>query len=280
MDLISHRESFNSRFNIKEPELSDEDILRELKKRILGNLKFPGSLNVRAYSVIDKFLSAKGRLLFNQITGAERLFSSTRDAMNNEKTAFSYLSEASSLEDFLLTIEILSKLPFSKPRYKVNFIKMIENAVQFTPKINIRMTQNKEGEIIFYPKGEQFLDENLINKTLSFLDTKSNHHFEDAIREYQNRKSIKSGESSRRTLEEFLRYKMKNKKGLQFNIQELQKPIKEKVSSPELRNIIFQNLKFLDNFFNKSTKHNDGIISENDNEFSSLPNSYSYELYQ
>lgn len=101
---------------------------------------------------------------------------------------------------------------------------------------------------------------------LSFLNEKSNKHFEDALKFCKNKNPIKSAESLRRSLEEFLRYKLKNKAGLTENLRSFQKKLKA-VSTPEIRNIIFTVFNHLDEYFNEHSKHGDRNIEELENEF-------------
>ena len=70
----------------------------------------------------------------------------------------------------------------------------------------------------------------------------------------------------RRSIEEFLRYRLENKTGLKENINVLQKELKNN-SNPEVRNIIFQTFNYLDKYFNEHSKHGDGNINASENEF-------------
>lgn len=91
--------------------------------------------------------------------------------------------------------------------------------------VNLSMAVKNE-EIIFHPRGEKELDRVLVDEVLSFLNVESQKHFVDALNNYQNfsqKNAIKSAENLRRSLEEFLRYKLNNQQGLDKNIQELQK---------------------------------------------------------
>ena len=143
-------------------------------------------------------------------------------------------------------------------------IKDVEEAIELSD-INVSIKKSKNG-IVLYPKGEKKLDDELVNTTLSFLNKESNKHFEDALKFYQIKKPVKSAESLRRSLEEFLRYKLQNQKGLKENINILQKDIRNG-SNLEVRNIIFQTCDYLDKYFNEHSKHRDGKIDEAENEF-------------
>ena len=116
-------------------------------------------------------------------------------------------------------------------------------------------------------KSQEKLDEELINKTLLFLNKESNKYFEDSLRFCQNNNPVKSAESLRRSLEEFLRYTMKNTSELIENIKNLQKKLKENNSPSETRNIIFTVFNHLDKYFNEHSRHGDRDINESENEF-------------
>ena len=150
--------------------------------------------------------------------------------------------------------------------YKVSdYIRKVEEAVEISD-VNCAI-KAYENKVILYPKGEEKLDEELVNYVLSFLDESSNKHFEDALKFYQSKNWVKSAESLRRSLEEFLRFKLKNKKGLKENIGNLEKKLKDEKNSSKIRNIIFQVFNYLDSYFNENSKHNDGKIDEVENEF-------------
>lgn len=131
--------------------------------------------------------------------------------------------------------------------------------------INLTSSSLENDQIILHPRGERLLDEELVNQVLSFLDSKSNKHFIESLEFYSKNNATKSAESLRRCLEEFLRFKLKNEKGLQANIQELQKPLKSE--DKQIRNIIFATFNHLDQYFNENSKHKDGEIDETENEF-------------
>lgn len=149
--------------------------------------------------------------------------------------------------------------------YRPKTIQSIKEAIEMSD-VTVTMRENPNGHIILYPKGEEKLDEELVNKTLSFLNDKSNEHFEEALKFYQSKKPVKSAESLRRSLEEFLRYKLENKTGLSENIKNLQRNLKENNSPSETRNVIFTFFNHLDKHFNEHSKHGDNV-NEPENEF-------------
>jgi len=133
--------------------------------------------------------------------------------------------------------------------------------------INLTFLSSKNRKYILYPKGEKLLDEKLVDQVFNFLDQKSDKHFIQALEFYSKNSAIKSSESLRRCLEEFLRFKLGNAKGLKQNIEQLQTKLKSQKTDPQIRNIIFSTFSYLDQYFNENSKHKDGDISEAENEF-------------
>lgn len=128
----------------------------------------------------------------------------------------------------------------------------------------------EDDEIIFYPKGEEKLDDVLSEEVSSFLNPESQKHFVDALHAFSNlspNNAIKSTEGLRRSLEEFMPFKFENEQGLAGNIQELAKKLKEDSRDPRIRNIVVQNFNLLDHYFYENSKHSDGDIDEAENEF-------------
>ena len=148
---------------------------------------------------------------------------------------------------------------------KQSLIHRIKQAVEMSD-IDVEVGKSQKGYVILYPKGEKVLDNELVNQTLSFLDKKSNKHFEEALKFYQNKKHKESAERLRQSVEEFLRYKLQNTKGLPENLKAFQLTLKTTNNSPQIRNVIFQVFNYLDQYFNAHSKHGDNV-NEVENEF-------------
>ncbi len=146
-----------------------------------------------------------------------------------------------------------------------HWLSQIKSAIDFSD-INLSISITSD-DVILHPKGEKELDIKLVDEVLSFLDSKSHEHFADALKFYQSKKTVKSAESLRRCVEEFLRFKLKNQKGLKENISELGKSLKQDSRDPQVRNIITNSIGYLDQYFNENSKHQDGDINEAENEF-------------
>lgn len=176
--------------------------------------------------------------------------------------------------EFFKLLEIIFSLEIKNSRYydgssaysKEKIYEDLCEAISFS-NINLTTTKVDNGEIIFYPKGEEKLDEDLVNNVLSFLDEKSNNHFVEALKLYSDKKWVKSAESLRRSLEEFLRVKLKNNAGLKANTLEISKRLKDTENPLQARNIIVNVFNYIDSFFNEESKHKDGNLEENEAEF-------------
>jgi hypothetical protein len=132
--------------------------------------------------------------------------------------------------------------------------------------INLSVTMTSD-DILLYPKGEVLLDKVLVDSALSFLDAKSSSKFKEALEEYQAGHHIKSVESIRRCLEEYLRHYFNNSAGLAENIKMLGKKLKNDRLISEVRTVIHMVFDCVDKFFNEHSKHNDGNIKEAENEY-------------
>ncbi|MDP2668483.1 MAG: hypothetical protein Q8P07_01465 [bacterium] len=133
--------------------------------------------------------------------------------------------------------------------------------------IQARIVLTGQKEIIIAPAGEEKLDKELVNYALSFLHKNSNQHFVAALKFYDKRDWIHCAENIRRSVEEYLREKLKNNAGLEANISTVGGVLKNQKSPAQIRSIISITLGHLDKFFNEHSKHNDGDFEEADAEF-------------
>jgi hypothetical protein len=151
--------------------------------------------------------------------------------------------------------------------YDVFFFELKE--ILTYSKINLELL-NINDEVVLHRKGEILLDEKLVNEVLKFLNPESKKHLIESLKFYleeNDRSYIKSAESLRRTIEEFLRFKLQNKKGLDANIKELAVIHKKDDKDKQVRNVINNVFIFLDTYFNENSKHQDGDIDENECEY-------------
>ena len=226
---------------------------------------------------IDNHVTKEGILTFCQILGIKETWR-TRGIYSSyySTNIIDALYREKDEKRFYQLLEIVFLLPIQTTidydtmhRYNKEILyREVANAIELS-NINLAITA-KDGEVILYPRGEEALDEKLVDEVLSFLNENSQEHFVKALRFYQkgtNKDFIESAESLRRALEEFLRFKLNNNKGLDKNILGLQKVLKGYKCDPNLRKIIFQIFSYLDQYFNENSKHKDGDINEPENEF-------------
>ena len=262
MDSKEQEKNFNKRWSVA-TSASAEEAFQNFKQRILN-----------VFRHIENQLTGESITKFCQIYSIDEQWANI-GSTRLSKNITDQIKKENNIIEIYRAIEIILSLRFKdymdyKNGIEVNdrskTIKNIKEAIEMSD-VNVTMTKSSAGHIFLYPKGEKKMDEKLVNKTLSFLSTKSNTHFEEALKFYQNNNPIKSAESLRRALEEFLRYKLKNDKGLKANIDFLQKTLEEKNIKKIIRNIIFQTFDYLDKYFNENSKHKDGNIDESENEF-------------
>jgi len=257
-------EEFNKRWSIID-NLSYEEEFKKFKKRVLN-----------IFSDIDRHIEKEGIRKFCQILGTTEEWKSNYNTRWSENIINSLKNENNEKQFYrLLHIIFLLPIKTSYSDYsrevtysRVKLFKDLYEAIELS-NINLSITAKNE-EVILYPRGEKEFDTKLVNKVLSFLNPESEIHFVDALNSYSNfssKNAIKSSESLRRALEEFLRFKLNNNKGLQQNIVELGKKLKASSCDSVIRNNITQTFSLMDLYFNENSKHNDGEIDENENEF-------------
>jgi len=262
MDLKGKMDRYNKRWNIINNE-SHEENFNKFKIRILNILKD-----------IDSRVTEDSVKLFCQLYGIPEVWK--RDPYMNSKWSkniIDRLVEENNEIEFYKLIEVIFSLTIpglsgygSNVYSKSTIHNEVIEAINFS-NVNVATTITDGGEIIFYPKGEEVLDQELVNNILLFLKEKSNKHFVEALNFYQDKNYIKSAESIRRCLEEFLREIFQNTKGLKANTSLIQDRLKELGNHTNIRNIIGNIFNYLDKYFNDESKHNDGELGDEENEF-------------
>lgn len=265
MNIPDKLNKFNKRWEIVD-DSTYEGEFKKFKTRVLN-----------IFSDIDDHVTEEGIATFCQILGVPESWE--HGWMGDRrfgKNIISALVQENDEKKFYRLLQIIFYLPIQQTRafrgeitYSKSILyKKLKEAIEFS-KVNLAVTQKGE-EVILFPQGEKKLDQDLVEKVLEFLDVKSNKHFVEALKFYEKgtqKDRVKSAESLRRSLEEFLRFKLRNQKGLDKNIEELQKRLKADGRDPSVRNIIFQTFSYLDTYFNENSKHKDGDINEEENEF-------------
>jgi len=266
MDYKDKIKDFNKRWDIQDSSTYEEE-LKKFKNRVLN-----------LFQNIDNVITREGRVEFCQVMGVQqKSVEGFFGEAQPDTDIYKALKSESSEKRFYFLLEIIFTLPFrgldSMTRIQVSpsrkkLIEGLNQAVKMSD-VNVKLiVRNKE--ILLVPAGEKFLDSNLVDKVVGFLNQKSESHFIEALKYYRmsNAKSfIKSAESLRRALEEFLRSQLNNRKGLTVNIKELMVKAKKDMRDPAVRKIIYQTFNYLDEYFNENSKHKDGDISKAENEF-------------
>jgi hypothetical protein len=263
MDLKEREVQFNKRWDIRTTD-SYEEAFSKFKTRILNVFKdidFQVSSESKTkfcqyYAIPEKVRPSK-----NGKPRSSGLIESRLRMQNNEKEFYRLI-------EIILLLDI-SHDGFSNRPYdttKQNIIRGVEESIKLS-EVNVSISIISKNNVILYPKGEELLDEELVDLPLSFLNAESAIHFVDALKFYESNSSIKSAESLRRTIEEFLKNKLENTKGLKENIVELLQKLKSDNRDPIIRNIIHKIFDYLDIYFNENSKHHDGDINEAENEF-------------
>lgn len=264
-EIKKKMDEFNRRWSINNA-LDYKTEFGKFKTRILN-----------LFNDIDRHVKEEGISLFCNILGIEEKWHSGYSGTWSSNIKDSLTAESNEKEFYRL-LEIIFCLPIQKEfdsyrPYSITYSKDIlyvktKELIEIS-NINLSLTRKNE-DIIFYPKGETEFDKQLVNQVLTFLDENSQKHFVEALKFYQvgsQKNYIKSAEELRRSLEEFLRHKLKNIQGLDKNITELNKKLKEDKRDPVIRNIISQVFSYLDQYFNENSKHRDGDINNIENEF-------------
>lgn len=263
MSLKDRMEKFNKRWNIITTETPEESFSK-FKTRILN-----------LFSDIDDHLSDKSISEFCQFFGISERWDSDYLGRNKwSKNVINCLIKENNNVEFYKLLEVIFALDIletggyhGETLYSKGILLRDTIQALHYSNVDVEIQITKDREIIFYPKGENLLDEELVNSPLSFLNKESTEHFIQALQFYQSKKHIKSAESLRRTQEEFLRYKLNNTKGLNANITELQTRLKSDGRDSQVRNILGSTFSYLDQYFNENSKHNDGDIDDCENEF-------------
>ncbi|MCX7119971.1 MAG: hypothetical protein NTZ86_08960 [Legionellales bacterium] len=169
---------------------------------------------------------------------------------------------------YLLKIEQIFYLNFTSSREKNELFKNVSEIFQ-NSELSLNFILSKDSYVV-YPNGSDFLDKEIVNKTLKFLNNEAHEHFICALRLFskQNKADyIKCSESIRRSFEEFLKFTLQNQKGLKENIKIIEPRLKNDHKINEIRSIFHSYLDVMDKFFNENSKHKDGDIGAADCEF-------------
>jgi hypothetical protein len=267
MDYKKKYQEFNKRFGIAEPEVEPKEEFIKFRQRILN-----------IFSGVDFKITSDGIKRF--CTWRAIQIRRRGDSIQAAGNIYNELGATVGEKDFFFLIETIFSL---YPGYaesghqdsQQKLYKAVAEAFAISDiSASITVIKDKDrswiGEVLVYPRGEAILDKELVEEVFRYLNKASQSHLVAAIKSYKAGKKsdhVKSAESIRRCLEEFLRYKFENKKGLDSNIKVLLDKLKIVKAASEIKSIIHQVTKYLDDYFNEHSKHGDGDIGEAENEF-------------
>ncbi|MFA7361774.1 MAG: hypothetical protein WC139_12135 [Candidatus Kapaibacterium sp.] len=256
-------EEFDKRWNI----INDLDYQTEFEK---FRLRIINLLNTNRLLITSEYLKKFCQiwaLEYNEDLYLSTIFQNTvinsSKTENNEKHFYKLIQSL-----FYLPDEGWYNRYSNEMKYITDLFDIIQDIVNYS-NINLSVSINNFN-VILYPKGEKELDEKLVNQVLSFLNPDSNTLFKEGLTSYlevTDRSFIDAVDKMRRTLEEFLRFKLSNKKGFKENIKELNTIHKADKKDKQIRNIIINVFNYLDEYFNENTKHKDGDIDDNECEY-------------
>jgi len=263
MDFQEKMQRFNQRWNITSSDSYEEAFLK-FKTRVLN-----------IFDKIDNHLTEESITAFCQYYGIKEEWHSqtygdyawstlVADRLNEEDNEMEFYR----LIELILSLDIRPSMGYDRSEvYSWRLlVQGIIEAIELSA-VNVAISVTSDDDVILFPKGEKELDDKLVNSPLSFLMGESSEHFIQALKFYQAKKYVKSAESLRRSLEEFLRAKLNNQQGLKANLSEMQQALKKDGRDSNVRNITFQIFNYLDKYFNENSKHNDGEIDGPENEF-------------
>ncbi|HCW31983.1 MAG: glycyl-tRNA synthetase [Candidatus Peregrinibacteria bacterium GW2011_GWE2_39_6] len=266
MSLKDMIKKFNQRWKLPDIAINSQEEFRKFKIRILNFMSdIDSHVTESSVAIFCQFLGIPEKWHHDKFDPYNRAWGTNiKDRLMKENDEIEFYK----LLQIIFSLDIRTRSGYSGQNSyskEILYVKLWKS-LEFS-NVNLAIAKLDNGEIIFYPKGEGILDEVLVNRVMDFLDAQSNTHFTDALKFYQAKHYIKSAEGLRRALEEFLRLKLKNKKGLKENKNELSKTLKTAHVDAQIRNIIVQIFSYLDQYFNENSKHNDGELDDAENEF-------------
>ena len=187
------------------------------------------------------------------------------------------LHHAYEFHRFLFLLQVVLELPFcdmidiglscEDDPHSVFLVRLQEAIRMSEVDVELTITPN---QAVIHPRGDPELEKRLVEEVGGMLRDAALKHFVAALTSYGKgtpAEHVKSAESLRRCLEEFLRQRLSNSKGLDANIAELLRKLKVARCDSTIRSIIFTTFSCLDRYFNENSKHADGDIDAAENEY-------------
>lgn len=173
-------------------------------------------------------------------------------------------------EQFLYAVTLLLNLEYETEElheYIVNEIDSIFSQLNTSRRL---IKQKGTGIIMIISSIEPELDKQIIDKALSFLDLKSNEEFVEALKglsSNSNQERLKAIEKLRRTIEEFLRYKLGNNANFNNNTTVVSRLLKQKDINKMIIKEITSSMAWFESLCNEHTKHGSSSISSEELEY-------------
>lgn len=244
-------DTFNKRRNIDDnfSEKKEFDILKVRIHNILKKINLDKGIGIQG---VEEFCNELWIKIWNNYYDKNTYY------WNNISAYFEGVSNVSWLAKWLELLTTVNK------DYNINsVIEEIYNLAIIKSKI-ISWKLTEDGILITYPAWEKTLDEEVINNVLSFLNWIPWEHFTNALRSLWTWQSL---EALRKCLEEYLRLILNNTKNYESNINELGKILKDRNIENVLKDMIINQLRSLEWYFNETSKHKTKPISIPENEY-------------
>lgn len=251
--------NFNQKFNLKWGLAEQADEFKEFKNRILN-----------VFYGVDHNITSEGHKQFCSFLGIRCTTNNVYGSVQYEANIIGSLEKTNNTIELMRMISLILNLPFnSNPplsafitthSFQSKYYQEVKEAIELSH-LHISL-EVSDGTIFIVPVGEKILDNELLSPVLSFLNKESNEHFINALNAFVKKEYIQSAEQIRRTLEEFLRFKLKNKKSLENNIIELAKELKNHRAEQNIINMIIDVFKKMGTYFNDNSKHGAGALTK------------------
>ena len=185
ISLKEKMKQINKRWNMSSPD-SPEEAFQKFKQRILNIFKDikvgEHIIDQTPYKGIDEAVTKKSITDFCTFSSTELQWKKRGTVTYTEYSTniIDYLSNEINPIKFYKAIEIILSLDFRSNHHRLEIIRAVKEIIEISD-VNVAIGQDSNGYIILYPKGEKRLDDELVNKTLSFLNEESNKHFKKAL---------------------------------------------------------------------------------------------------
>lgn len=164
MNELLELHNFNTRWNIN---FDDKDKLNSLKEKVNIVLQYNIDKNLLAFSLYRrKFNQLKGSVVIPN-NDTKIIFKNKSEEENDIIKAV--MNSKNEIELFNI-IQIIFLMGYLSDSQKENLKKELEDVILASGYSNIVKLEKKDNVFLVLPVGEKFLDENIINKSISNLE--------------------------------------------------------------------------------------------------------------